>query len=67
MDWISVNYKDKSPEVGEHILVCLDFGIQTVMVFSNLSEFKSPFHEHSSWSGSVTHWMPIPKPPKDQS
>lgn len=59
--WVSVD--DGKPEVGEHVIALLDFGQQSIMVFSNLHEFKSPHHEHSSWSDSVTHWMLLPEPP----
>ena len=64
MEWISV--EDRLPEVAQYILVYLDFKIQSVMLFNNLDEFVSPHHQNgmSSWSKDVTHWMPLPEPPK---
>ena len=61
-DWISI--EDGLPKVGEYVLVYLDFNKQSVMFLNNLYEFKSPHHDHSGWSSSVTHWMPLPENPK---
>ena len=52
-EWISV--KDRLPEHGQLVLVCGDYW--------NIEKYPH-------WSGTfdcpgVTHWMPLPDPPKE--
>ena len=69
-EWISV--KDRLPEEGEYVLCVLkgfNYGgkIQ-VCKFVPADKFKDkPYFEHfRNGFPSVTHWMPIPQPPKGE-
>lgn len=63
--WISV--KDRLPEKGEIVLAC---GLRhaTSGMFQGASR-NNPRWWH--WKGNtlkeVTHWMPLPKPPKEEN
>ena len=68
--WISV--KDRLPEEGEYVLCVLkgfNYGgkIQ-VCKFVPADKFKDkPYFEHfRNGFPSVTHWMPMPEPPKGE-
>ena len=68
--WISV--KDRLPEEGEYVLCVLkgfNYGgkIQ-VCKFVPADKFKDkPYFEHfRNGFPSVTHWMPLPEPPKGE-
>ena len=68
-EWISVD--DRLPEEGEYVLCVLkgfNYGgkIQ-VCKFVPADKFKDkPYFEHfRNGFSSVTHWMPLPKPPKE--
>jgi hypothetical protein len=64
MQWISV--KDRLPEVDEVYI-----GSDGTYVFPIYYLAKSTFRNGSLWSWEgesypeVTHWMPLPEPPKD--
>ena len=66
MEWISV--KDKMPRINEVVLVYDKF-IEDVSI-GYISEFLG---ERTVWiidygesvSDTVTHWMPLPEPPKE--
>ena len=69
-EWISVD--DRLPEEGEYVLCVLkgfNYGgkIQ-VCKFVPADKFKDkPYFEHfRNGFPSVTHWMPLPKPPKGE-
>ena len=69
-EWISV--KDRLPEEGEYVLCVLkgfNYGgkIQ-VCKFVPADKFKDkPYFEHfRNGFPSVTHWMPLPEPPKGE-
>lgn len=69
-EWISVN--DRLPEEGEYVLCVLkgfNYGgkIQ-VCKFVPADKFKDkPYFEHfRNGFPSVTHWMPLPHPPKGE-
>lgn len=61
-EWISV--EDRLPEVDEtgytYVLVCMDDEFITTADFTTDESF-------GLWedSGEVTHWMPLPEPPKE--
>ena len=69
-EWISVD--DRLPEEGEYVLCVLkgfNYGgkIQ-VCKFVPADKFKDkPYFEHfRNGFPSVTHWMPLPNPPKGE-
>ena len=69
-EWISA--KDRLPEEGEYVLCVLkgfNYGgkIQ-VCKFVPADKFKDkPYFEHfRNGFPSVTHWMPLPEPPKGE-
>lgn len=69
-EWISA--KDRLPEEGEYVLCVLkgfNYGgkIQ-VCKFVPADKFKDkPYFEHfRNGFPSVTHWMPLPQPPKEK-
>lgn len=62
-EWISV--KDKEPEIGRAVLLYSEFGIVECGE-RTLRKYK-PYittWTHDELIG-VTHWMPLPEPPKD--
>jgi|SRR5580692_3743269 hypothetical protein len=71
MEWISV--KDKFPEDCENVLIyCSGFPITGAYLI--FSKQKSPIcWQVNDWDesegtlllGDVTHWMPLPNPPKE--
>lgn len=69
-EWVSV--EDRLPEEGEYVLCVLkgfNYGgkIQ-VCKFVPADKFKDkPYFEHfRNGFPSVTHWMPLPEPPKGE-
>lgn len=62
MEWI--NIKDSSPESGELVLV--SDGIQICMAFikSSTNKFTHANTWYDLFHDRVTHWMPLPEPPK---
>ena len=67
MEWISV--KDRLPNLSdfENELLCCFKGWDD-MYFMRILEYDANYEEWSDWQGevykNVTHWMPLPKPPK---
>lgn len=62
MEWISV--KDRLPERKEDVYLCCIAsdafpGTRYIRIFK--------FYGDGTWErgGNVTHWMPLPKPPKE--
>lgn len=67
MEWISV--KDRLPEEHPHrfeyVLVCKDNGVVLEAKFNTkISKFMKR-ESYVSLNHVVTHWMPLPEPPKD--
>ena len=68
--WISVD--DRLPEEGEYVLCVLKSfnygGKIQVCKFVPADKFKDkPYFEHfRNGFPSVTHWMPLPQPPKGE-
>ena len=54
--WISV--KDRLPEKHGHYLVVRDNGYMSVDMYSRSSHWGKDVCK-------ITHWMPLPEPPKD--
>lgn len=69
-EWISVD--DRLPEEGEYVLCVLKGfhygGKIQVCKFVPADKFKDkPYFEHfRNGFPSVTHWMPLPQPPKGE-
>ena len=70
MEWISV--KDKIPEKGVDLILCIE-GEVYVGALSEIEEnyFLTYEYENYYFFGNpnfekVTHWMYLPKPPKDK-
>ena len=57
-EWISV--KDKLPEKDEVVIICTDKNF----VYAGDLMGDVWFLDNDSWTETVTHWMPLPKPPK---
>ena len=71
MNWINV--KDKLPECGTYVLVCctmkvtskIDYVNAVTMAFVCEEEFVDVELDEVITEG-VTHWMPLPEPPKEE-
>jgi len=70
--WISV--KDKMPDAGKDVLVYIngddpeiDVSYHTFEVLhkENIWHYGNQLMFETSWFQEVTHWMPLPEPPKD--
>lgn len=59
--WISV--KDRLPELFKNVLTIDSEGKIFINWLEEVTETKSYF-AYGSWS--VTHWQPLPKPPKGE-
>lgn len=62
-EWISV--EDILPEIGDGFNLLSD----DVLVYTKDGDFKTAYYDHNidDWilmSGTVTHWKPLPNPPK---
>ena len=75
MSWISI--KDRLPKPGAVVLAGKNIGtFWTVAVYKGivagnwlspqLQVFKCVYGQ-SQWPDNVTHWMPLPAPPKEES
>ncbi len=69
-EWISV--KDRLPDTDDWVLVCgetVETGYTTIVV--DICAFtvggdRMWFTEYATWKQVVTHWMPLPQPPKGE-
>ena len=63
-EWISV--KDRLPEDYIKVLTC--DARDNVHIFYHFHQYESPFGIDASDQRyyEVTHWMPLPEPPKDE-
>ena len=59
-EWISV--KDRLPEGGEIVIICTEKGF----VYAGELIGDTWFLDNDSWTTNVTHWMPLPQPPKGE-
>lgn len=63
MEWISV--KDKMPEFDEYVLIYAKGEIVRAFLYTTkYGNFWSTC-EDDIRHADVTHWMPMPQPPKD--
>lgn len=66
--WIST--KDRLPEDDGPVIAIYHFKDNTVRYISTLSYFcfdPQPHWQHESVGLVVTHWMPLPEPPKEDN
>ena len=57
MEWISV--EDRLPKISQMYLCYMNYKIPKVLYFVD-----GYFTEHNSTRWVVSHWMPLPEPPK---
>lgn len=66
-DWISV--KDRLPDIWESVLV-FNIDLPEEILLAHLSELGIWHCSCNCFDGSspdnVTHWMPLPEPPKEE-
>ena len=65
-EWISV--KDRLPEHDEKVIAYYGFGDCNLRFVSTLDYYAhdpNPHWQHESTGLIVTHWMPLPEPPKE--
>lgn len=65
MEWVSVN--DRLPEKGERVLICtnLPFVCEGYLGRENNRFVRNNTYIVESSLGKVTHWQPLPEPPKE--
>ena len=70
-EWISV--KDRLPEIDTKVICRYGFekdGKRSRMMFTGCLDYYAcdaePHFQHASSGLYVTHWMPIPEPPKEE-
>ena len=59
-EWISV--KDRLPDDDEVVIICTDKNF----VYAGELIGDTWFLDNDSWTATVTHWMPLPEPPKGE-
>ena len=57
-EWISV--KDRLPKNDEIVIICTDKNF----IYAGELIGNTWFLDNDSWTATVTHWMPLPQPPK---
>ncbi len=65
--WISV--EERLPEPGQGVLVYDDCGYMSVADYTHDKHFPTvyEFHVNGEYEPGVTHWMPLPEPPKEDA
>ena len=67
-EWISV--KDRLPEKHDRFICTYKFNSNSEMQFVGVLDYYAsdqyPHWQHESAGVIVTHWMPLPKPPKGE-
>ena len=59
-EWISVD--DRLPEHDEIVIICTDENF----IYAGELVGDTWFLDNDSWTATVTHWMPLPQPPKGE-
>ena len=59
-EWISV--KDRLPEKDEIVIICTNENF----IYAGELIGDTWFLDNDSWTATVTHWMPLPQPPKGE-
>lgn len=60
-EWISV--KERLPETDKKVLVCYSNGSMDIAKYIRADGFEFWFEE-TTFRKHITHWMPLPEPPK---
>lgn len=66
-EWISA--KDRLPDFDGAVLACTRYGEIRVFLSDEDGDWfdeRGSFYSRNT-SGEVTHWMPLPKPPKEDA
>lgn len=61
-EWVSV--EDRLPKEWESVLAWSECGFHTVAVYLGVADKWRECWTHTMLEGSITHWMPLPQPPK---
>ena len=63
--WISV--EDRLPEIDQEVLIRTNEGLYDIAQFTGADRFWTLERNPSAWvtATGVTHWMPLPEPPKE--
>ena len=63
--WISVD--DRLPEEDGYYLCCIKSSLFPDRIYIDILECdKGSFEEGHIYTDTVTHWMPLPEPPKGE-
>ena len=62
-EWISV--KDRLPEVGKKVLVYCKENKNDYEIGAYSDTYRG-FFVRQTWYENITHWMPLPQPPKGE-
>ncbi len=60
----------KSGEFGEIVLACNDVGTVNAAFLSSSGKWyaaNNTMYDAWTWMPNVTHWMPLPEPPKEEA
>lgn len=60
-EWISVD--ERLPETNKKVLVCYSNGSMDIAKYIRADGLEFWFEE-TNFTKTITHWMPLPKPPK---
>ena len=63
--WISV--KDKLPPYGQPVIVCRPYSKDQLKVEQGCRDLGDWWKVYGTRTKHVTHWMPLPEPPKEVS
>lgn len=64
-EWIPVT--ERFPEHGYVVLCLMKFGEQRMLQWDNVSSLWLGYGHGDDWQkADVTHWMPLPQPPKGE-
>ena len=63
--WISV--KDKLPPYGQPVIVCRPYSKDQLKVEQGCRDLGDWWKVYGTRTKRITHWMPLPQPPKEVS
>lgn len=64
-EWISV--KDRLPEAFRPVIVCREKGKGEYVVEQGCKDVKDWWKVYGTRTKKVTHWMPLPEPPMEET